>query len=361
MTTLWTTSTGIPRWNMLQQNTFGSSLVGYKKLQHGIGPAIVPCPLLMMLLFVIPAVVAFESSQVFHDDGFCSNTICKSNQLLTRNMQHVLRYGLFSSTKPLKKTFSGTSSNAGYFGLGLSDAKPAMIKRSSFDIESFVCFRINGTKDILLASVYSNDASFGFGVWNFNLDGQTQVPILADEFEFGVGPSTFWQGYGLVGDETFPDSQTLVADVEVTFPTNWYDEFGVFSEAPFFVGPHRTIGRDDMAKERAGNLGRQLELFSDGGVEFFGKMVRAWRMITSFEDDLREPVASISVVNRDIIEPVGSGDNLEFVGSQTLHIISLYRRLYDSFEEMGNNLRKEDAGNSSHPLKTGGFSCQNCG
>jgi hypothetical protein len=276
-------------------------------------------------------------------------------------MQHVLRYGLFSATKPLEKALRGASSNAGYFISGLSNAKPSVVKRSSFYIESFIGFGIDGTEDVFLSSVDSNNASFGFGFWDIDFDGQVQVPYLVDEFKFGVGPTTFGQSSGLIDDEFFPNGQTLAADVEVTFPANRYDEFGVFGEAPFLVGSHGAIGRGDVAEEGAGDLGRQLKFFSDGGVEFFGETVRAWWMIPSTEDDLREPVASVPVSNRNVVELVCSGGDFQFVCSQALHTILLYRRLYDSFKKSGKGLRKEDAGNSSQRLKTVGFPCQNCG
>jgi hypothetical protein len=47
-------------------------------------------------------------------------------------------------------------------------------------------------------------------------------------------------------------------------------------------------------------------------------------------------------------------------GSSQSHNMTFYNRIEVPLKKMGKVFRKEDAGNSSRPLKTAGFPCQNC-
>ena len=105
---------------MVNFNPNKRCLVADIELQLGVCPSVVPCPLLVVLLFVVFGMVALETSQVLKRYGLRFDFLCESNQSLACDVENVLRYGFFSSTQPLEEAMSGTSAYAGYLCSGLS-------------------------------------------------------------------------------------------------------------------------------------------------------------------------------------------------------------------------------------------------
>ena len=120
---------------MVNFNPTKRCLIVHEELQLGVCPSVVPCPLLVVLLFVVFGMVALETSQVLKRYGLRSDFLCESNQSLACDVENVLRYGFFSSTQPLEEAMSGTSAYAGYLRSGLSNAQTAVVQFATTNIQ----------------------------------------------------------------------------------------------------------------------------------------------------------------------------------------------------------------------------------
>jgi hypothetical protein len=220
--------------------------------------------------------------------------------------------------------------------------------------------RIDGTKDILLTSVDSDNTSGNFKVRDINFDGEAKIPSITDEFEFGVAPNSLRQLGGTVLDRLLPDGKTFLVEIEIPIPNDRDDEAFVLGEAPFLVGLHGPIRSDNMPEEGAGDLGREFEIFTDRAIELSGEG-RSGLNTMAVKNDSREPVGCVLISDSNREKVVRAGVDLEFEGSLAFHSNLSYIGLNEIpllWEKIFGE-KKEDAGNSSHRLKTGGFPCQN--
>lgn len=329
MSTLRTTSACIGGTNKVHANTFRSSLVFNEELTHRKRPAMVSRLLLMMDSLLAVA----NASEVFHHNRPCSDRLGKSNQLLRSNVKHLMRYGFFSSTQPFQKATSGASANAGYFGSGLTNTKSAMVKRSTTDIQGFVRFRFYGSQQVLLPTVNSNDGSFGFSLWNVDVDSEDEIPLLTDEFQLGVAPLTNGDVTVFVIGNSSPDGKFVASNVEVSLPADRHVELLVDGEVPLFVGLHRPVGGNDVSKEATSNLRGQLELLTNGSVELSRQGGRR-RWFASVENDFGQPVGSIAVCNGDFEQPWVVGSELQLGSPNRFHTLLLSVEVAETFNNL---------------------------
>lgn len=318
MTTTRTSTTGISGRNMVNPNPNKRCLVADEELQQGVCPSVVPCSLLVVLLFVVFGVVLLEANQVFKGYGLRPDFLCKGNQSLTGDVENVLRYGFFSSAQSLEKTMSGTSANAGYSCFGLSDTQTAVAQFAATNIQGLVGLGVYGDKDVLLPSVYPDYSSCCLGFCLFNLNGKAEIPLPLDLLQLGIRPLAFWKWSGVVGNQFSPDAYTFLSYVEVPFPAQRDGGLLVGCQTPLAVGFHAAIGGDYMAEQRTGELGRQIEFLSDRAVELTGEGVGIASLLTT-EDDVGQPVGGFLVGSRQFCKPWMVACDFQFVGSQSFH------------------------------------------
>ena len=324
---------------MVNSNTNKFRLIVHEELKQSVRPTIVPYSLLVVLLFVVFCTVLLQSNQVLKHDGLCPDRLCESNQLFTSDMENVLRYGFFSSAQPLEEAMSGTSANAGYLCSGLSNAQTAVVQFAATNIQGFVCFRVYDDEDILLPSVYPNysSRSFRFSLFNFNC--KTQPPLSLRELQLGIGPLAFGERSGLVRNQFAPNAHACFSDVKISFPTQRNAGFFVDCQTPFAVGLHGAVGRDNMTKQRTGQLGRKIEFISDCSVKLTGQGVGVAGFL-SFVDDIGQPVSGFLVGSRYFAEPRMVAHDFQFVGSQSTHTTLYSDVAYENFVNSKNYLRK---------------------
>lgn len=335
MTTLRTSSARIGWTYKVHSNTFRSSLVANEKLAQSKRPAMVSGSLLMMQFLLAVA----NASEVFHHNRLCSNRFSESNQLLGSNVEHLMRYGFFSSTQPLQKATSGASANAGYFGSGLANTKSAMVKRSTTDIQGFVGFWFYGGQQVLLSTINANDGSFGLDLWNVDVDSEDEIPLFADEFQLRVAPLANRDVTAFVLSSGSPDGETIASDVEIPLPADRYIEFFVDSEVPLLVGLHRPVSGNDVSEETASDLAGKLELLSDGSVELSRQGGRrGW--LASVEDDFGQPVGGVAVGNGNFEQPWVVGGELQLGSPDRFHTLLLSVEVAETFNNLERFLQK---------------------
>jgi len=326
MTTLRTSLAGKGWTNKVHPNTFRSSLVANEKLAQSKRPAMISGSLFVMswLLSVTNA------SEVFHHNSLCTNRFSKSNQSLTCDVEHLLRYGFFSSTQTLQATMSRASANAGYFGSGLTDTKATMIKFTTLDIQGSIGFWFYGSEQVLLSTVNADNGSFGFSLWNVNMDGKDKKTGFANELQFGVTPTAFWNVATFVFGSSSPDGHPVASQVEVTLPANRHVEFLVDGEVPLLVRLHHPIGGDDVSKEATSDLAGKLELLTNDAVELTRQRSRsAWFALC--EDDFGQPVGSVAVGNGDFQQPWVGGGKFQLGGPDGFHALLLSVEVAETF------------------------------
>jgi hypothetical protein len=329
MTTLRTSLAGKGWTNKVHPNTFRSSLVANEKLAQSKRPAMISGSLFVMSWLLAVA----NASEVFHHDSLCTNRFSKSNQSLTCDVEHLLRYGFFSSTQTLQATMSRASANAGYFGSGLTDTKATMIKFTTLDIQGSIGFWFYGSEQVLLSTVNADNGSFGFSLWDINMDSKYKEAGFANELQFGVAPTAFWNVATFVFGSRSPDGHSVASQVEVTLPANRDIEFLVDSEAPLLVGLHGPVGGDDVSKEATGDLTGQLKLLTDGSVEL-SRQAGSGRWFASVKDDFGQPVGSVAVCNGYFEQPWVVGDEFQLGSPDRFHTLLLSVEVAETFNDL---------------------------
>ena len=332
---------------MVNFNPTKRCLIVHEELQLGVCPSVVPCPLLVVLLFVVFGMVALETSQVLKRYGLRSDFLCESNQSLACDVENVLRYGFFSSTQPLEEAMSGTSAYAGYLCSGLSNAQTTVVQFAATNIQGLVGLGVYGDEDVLLPSVYPNDASCFFRFCLFNFNREAQPPLPLDKFEFGVQPLAFGKWSGLERNQFAPNAHAFLSDVEVPFPAQGDGCSFVGRQTPLAVGLHGTVGGDNMAEQRTGELGGQIEFLSDRSIELFGKVVWVVNYL-SFEDDVRQPVGGFLVGSCQLCEPWMVAGDFQFVGSQSFHTTLSSKAAYENSANSKNYFSERRVASNSY-------------
>ena len=335
MTTNRTALTGIFRINQFKPNRFFQRLVLRKELGCFEWPSAVSCSLLMMALLVP------NTRQVFHDNASGSNRLSKGDYSLACEMTEFLRYGLFSSAKSFEETISGASSYTSNPCSCLAEAKPTMVQIPTVNIQSFSCFGINGSQQVLLTAINSNNCSVCFGFRNFNFNSQNQIPNTVDQLQLGVRPVERWQRFGFVRNGFTPQSQPFgFGAIEVSFPANRNTLLLVDRQIPLMVGLHRSIGSDHMTEQRTSHLAWKFKSFSDGLVKFIGQHWSS-RWFATVENDLRKPIERLKIVGSHFGVLGILRGNLEFVGSDGFHSSCLFFKTDENplilFAEVYNN------------------------
>jgi hypothetical protein len=326
MTTLWTSLARIGRTHEIHANTFRNSLVANEKLAHSKRPAMISGSLFVMSwLFAVA-----NASEVFHHDSLCTNRLGKSNQSLTCDVEHLMRYGFFSSTQTLQATMSRASANAGYFGSGLTDTKTTMVKCSTLDIQGFVRFWFYGCQQVLLSTVNTNNSPLGFHLWNVDVDGENKIPLPIEQFELAVTPLTNGNATAFVFGDGTPDGHSVASDVEVSLPADRHVELLVDSEVPLLIGLHCPVGGNDVSEETASDLAWELELLTDASVELSRKRGRR-RWFASVKDNFGQPVGSVAVSNGYFEQPWVVGGKFQLGGPDGFHTLLLSAEVAETF------------------------------
>ena len=241
----------------------------------------------------------------------------------------------------------GTSAYAGYLCSGLSNTQTAVVQFAATNIQGLVGLGVYGDEDVLLPSVYPNDASCFFRFCLFNFNREAQPPLPLDKFEFGVQPLAFGKWSGLERNQFAPNAHAFLSDVEVPFPAQGDGCSFVGRQTPLAVGLHGTVGGDNMAEQRTGELGGQIEFLSDRSIELFGKVVWVVNYL-SFEDDVRQPVGGFLVGSHHFIEPWVVAGDFQFVGSQSFHTTLSSQAAYENSANSKNYFSERRVASNSY-------------
>lgn len=297
MTATRTASRCVPGRNYLITNTMTQRLVFDKELCLSVRPAMDSAT----VFFPTIERTVTDTFKVFHHNTACIDRLGESHQLLTGNMEEVLRYGLFPTRQSFEKTFRGRRANTSDFLTGIADTCSAMVEGTTADIQRLTTLGLDSYKQILDAGVYTNDRSGIPGIRDVHLDGKNEEPRPTDKFETRIRPITFRDSSTFVLGLRPPDGQSFGGDVEVTFPANGNDDLFVDGEFPFAVGLHAPVSGDDMAEQGASDLTWELKLLSDGGVELVGEGSGCFHDL-SVVDDVGKPICGITISDADLVQ-----------------------------------------------------------
>jgi len=238
---------------------------------------------------------ALDALQILHHNLTCIHGFSKGHQSLRGDVEEVPCYGSLSIPQPLQKAAGRAGANTSNSSFNLADTCPVMVECTSSDIQCFVRFWLNGHKEILNSRIYANYCSSSFKLWDIDLNGQDNIPLLTNEFEFGVTPSAAGNWATFEISLYSPNRQTILGKVEITFPADGRSDFLKNSQSPSPCRFGGSIKTNNVSEQRTGNLTRELEFCSDCSIEFVGESCWCCEFWASTEYNFGEPVGGLAI------------------------------------------------------------------
>jgi len=306
--------------DQLESNSDRSGLISQEKLSLSIRPTVD----FRAEVFSLAQRSVSNVRQVLNDDVPCCVCDGVSDQFFTCPVEQGHRYGSFVTAHTPEKATRATSANGLNECAFAPDAGTAMVFHPAFEKECFGVGRVCGDHQPLDAKVHTDDTAFGFEFWNLNLMCETQIPDLANPFDFGILPSVNWNGWVLQCGELAKNRDALLVAEQVAFVGQWNRRAFVDAQIPFSESLQGFVAGGDLSEKRAGQLRREFELSADGRVVGAGQPIRV--EFLRLEHLLGYPTGGSKVVDGKRVEMLGLTD-FDLDCSDSFQYNSQYRKL----------------------------------
>jgi len=240
-----------------------------------------------------------DITQVLQADRSCAIGDRVAHQLFTRPMEQGHRYGSLMAAHASQETPRAFGANGLDGRTGASDTGTAVVFHPSLEKECSVVCRVSGDHDPLNAEIAADDATFGLWLWNLDFVRKTQIPNLADAFNFGVFPSYFRDRRMLQLDGFPEDSDALLVSQKIAFVGQRDRGALVNTQRPTTLRFLRLVAGCYLSEQGACKLGRNLELLPDNSIESARESVGV--QLLGLKHLLGNPASRRKVVKRDCV------------------------------------------------------------
>ena len=262
-------------------------------------------------------------AQVFYHDlpRFDFNGV--ANQCLTCLVEQVRGYGSLVPGHPSQEPPGIFGANRLDSRTSASDARTTVIQFTPVVEKWFGGCRVGSDKHSLYSHINSDNTALGPRLWNLNLTGEDQIPLLAHTFELGILPTSIGHGTRVGnGKNLSPKCNSFIGAVEIPLPDNRHHGASELGQAPSLVSLGRLVGSTHSLAQRTSQLRRKAHL-TEVGVVGFCESVRV--QLLSFEGNFRQPVRGLQPNDEESISFCAAG-NFELDCADCFHYIEYYRK-----------------------------------
>ena len=245
--------------------------------------------------------------QVFHDNTPCSNFNRVANQCFRSDMQEMSRYGSFVTTHASQETPGRPSTNGLNSSASAPDARTAVIQHPAMKEKCFGVCAVGSDQHPLDPHVNAHNAALLLRVWDFNLVGEKQIPLLANPLELRIFP-VFWQRAWIVDHKQLtPKGDSFFRPIEITLPNYRHYRTREFCKFPFACGLGCLVSGTDNFAEGTRKLGWEvhptqacvMSLGQTVGVKFLGIKHNFGNPISRFQPNAEHLVSFSAACNLD--------------------------------------------------------------
>jgi len=259
--------------------------------------------------------------EFFYHDLSCPDLNRVADQCLRGGVQEHSGYGSLVPGHPSQEPPGISGANRLDSRTSASDARTTVIQFTPVVEKWFSVCRVGSDKHSLYSHIDSDNTALGPRLWNLNLAGEDQIPLLAHTFEPGILPSSIGHGARVGnGKDLSPKCNSFIGAVEIPLPDNRHHGASELGQAPFLVSLGRLVGSTHSLAQRTSQLRRKAHL-AEVGVVGFCESVRV--QFLSFEGNFRKPVRGLQPNDEESVSFCAAG-NFEFDYADCFHYIEYY-------------------------------------
>lgn len=299
MTTPGTPPAGVLWIDDLNPNSDGGSLVGHEKASLGVGPAMN----LGAEVFPIRERRVSDVAQVFQAERSCTVFDCVGHQFFTRSVEQGHRYGFLVAAHASQETPRTLGANGLNDRTSAADAGTAVVFHPSLEKECAIVFRVGGNHQSPDAEVAANDAALGFGLRDFDLVMQMQVPLFSYTLDLGIAPAGCGDGWMLQRHCLPKDGNALTIAVKTAPKREGHRRALVDAQRPVVYRLLSSVGSRDLSEKVTGELGGQSEPVAHYRIE--GTREPMGVKLLGVENLFGHPARGCKIAPDDLVEMFG--------------------------------------------------------